>query len=295
MPEGRIIKAYAGHYFVSYEDAVIECKLRGRLRKDDKDVLIGDMVSFTFTDSDGTSGIIEDVLPRKNRLLRPSLANVDQAVIVVASSEPQPNFELLDRMLVSVEADSLDVLICLNKIDLVSRYAADKLMKPYRDAGYDTMRVSARAGWGVRRLRKALSGKLSVFAGPSGVGKSALLNALEPGLRLETGQVSTKTGRGRHTTRYSQILKIEPSGYVADTPGFSKLDLATVDSRLLGYLFREFRIPMKNCRFTTCLHHNEPGCGVRQAVETGGIRESRYDHYVKLLLEIVEREKRRGQ
>lgn len=294
MPEGRIIKAYAGHYFVSYEDAVIECKLRGRLRKDDKDVLIGDMVSFTFTDSDGTSGIIEDVLPRKNRLLRPSLANVDQTVIVVASSEPQPDFELLDRMLVSVEADSLDVIICLNKIDLVSRYAADKLMKPYRDAGYDTMRVSARAGWGVRRLRKALSGKLSVFAGPSGVGKSALLNALEPGLRLETGQVSTKTGRGRHTTRYSQILKIEPSGYVADTPGFSKLDLATVDSRLLGYLFREFRIPMKNCRFTTCLHHNEPGCGVRQAVEIGGIRESRYDHYVKLLLEIVEREKRRG-
>lgn len=295
MPEGRVVKAYSGHYFVSHEDAVVDCKIRGRLQKEDKDVLVGDIVSFTFTCPDGLYGVIEDVLPRKTRLLRPPVANVDQAVIVVACCEPSPDLELLDRILTAVEADSLDIVICFNKIDLVSRYAADKLAKPYRNAGYDTVKVSARAGWGITRLRKALSGKLSVFAGPSGVGKSALLNALEPGLRLETGEVSARTGRGRHTTRYSHLLKIEPAGYVADTPGFSKLGLDRIDSRALGYLFPEFRIPMKDCKFSTCVHHKEPDCGVKEAVEAGHISEFRYGHYVKLLLEATERERRRGR
>ncbi|HXL04235.1 MAG: ribosome small subunit-dependent GTPase A [Firmicutes bacterium] len=295
MPEGRVIKAYSGHYFVSYKDGVADCKLRGRLRKEDKDVLVGDMVLFTLTDAEGMYGVIEDVLPRKTRLLRPPVANVDQAVVVIACDEPSPDLELLDRILVSVEAESLGIVICINKIDLVSRYAADKLTKPYRNAGYKTVKVSARAGWGIQRLRKALSGKVSVFAGPSGVGKSALLNALQPGLRLETGEVSARTGRGRHTTRYSHLLKIEPGGYVADTPGFSKLDLNRIDSRLLGSLFPEFRIPMKDCKFTTCFHYKEPDCGVKKAVETGHIAESRYGHYVKLLLETLERERRRSR
>ena len=295
MPKGHIIKAYAGHYFVSHGDSLVDCRIRGRLRKEDKDVLVGDIVSFTVTDSDGEYGVIEDVLPRKTRLLRPLVANVDQAVIIMACHEPPPDFELLDRMLATVEANSLDITICLNKIDLVSRYAADKLAKPYRDAGYEVIKVSARAGWGITRLRKALSDRLSVFAGPSGVGKSALLNALEPGLGLQTGEVSARTGRGRHTTRHSILLRIEPSGYVADTPGFSKLDLDTIDSRSLGYLFREFRKAMEACKFTTCLHHKEPHCGVKEAVEAGQIDEFRYNHYVKLLLEIVERERRRGR
>jgi len=295
MPEGRIIKAYSGHYFVSHRDGVVDCKLRGRLRKEDKDVLVGDMVSFTLTDPQGTYGVIEDILPRRTRLLRPPVANVDQAVIVTACNEPLPDLELLDRILVAVTADSLDIVICLNKIDLVSRYAADKIAKPYRNAGYKTIKTSARAGWGMTRLRKALSGRLSVFAGPSGVGKSALLNALEPGLRLETGEVSAKTGRGRHTTRHAHLLKIEPAGYVADTPGFSKLDLDGIDSRSLEHLFPEFRIPMQYCKFTTCLHHKEPHCGVKKAMEAGNIEEFRYSHYVKLLLEIVERERRRGR
>lgn len=295
MPKGRVIKAYSGHYYVSHGDTVVDCKLRGRLRKEDKDVLVGDMVSFTLTDPQGVYGVIEDLFPRKTRLLRPPVANVDQAVIVIACNEPEPDLELLDRILVTVAANSLDIVICLNKIDLVSRYAADKTAKPYRSAGYKTIKTSARAGWGMTRLRKALSGKLSVFAGPSGVGKSALLNSLEPGLRLETGEVSARTGRGRHTTRHAHLLKIEPQGYVADTPGFSKLDLDGIDSRSLGYLFPEFRVPMQYCKFTTCLHHKEPKCGVKKAMETGNIEEFRYTHYVKLLLEIAERERRRGR
>lgn len=295
MPEGRVIKAYSGHYFVSHGDTVVDCKIRGRLQKEDKDVLVGDIVSFTFTSRDGLYGVIEDVLPRQTRLYRPPVANVDQAVVVMACSEPSPDLELLDRILTTVEVDSLDIVICFNKIDLVSRYAADKLTKPYRNAGYKTIKTSARAGWGMTGLRKALSGKLSVFAGPSGVGKSALLNSLEPGLRLETGEVSAKTGRGRHTTRYPHLLKIEPAGYVADTPGFSKLDLDRIDSRTLGYLFREFKIPMEDCKFSTCVHHKEPDCGVKKAVKAGHIAEFRYSHYVKLLLESTERERRRGR
>lgn len=295
MPEGRVIKAYSGHYFVSHKDDVVDCKIRGRLQKEGKDVLVGDIVSFTFTDPEGMYGVVEDVLPRKTRLVRPPVANVDQAVIVMACHEPAPDLELLDRILVAVEADGLDIVICFNKIDLVSRYAAEKLAKPYRKAGYAIVKASARAGWGIARLRKALAGRLSVFAGPSGVGKSALLNALEPGLRLETGRVSSRTGRGRHTTRYSHLLKIEPVGYVADTPGFSKLDLDKIDKRALAHLFPEFRMPMENCKFTTCLHHMEPDCGVKEAIETGDIVQARYDNYVKLLLEIAERERRRGR
>ena len=264
MPKGRIIKAYAGHYFVSYGDKLVDCQVRGRLRKDDKDILVGDIVSFTFTDSDGMYGIIEDILPRKTRLIRPPVANVDQAVIIIACHEPPPDLELLDRMLITVEATSLNIIICLNKIDLVSKHTTDKLVKPYTDAGYETIKVSAKEGWGISKLRKALSERLSVFAGPSGVGKSAILNALEPGLRLETGEVSTRTGRGRHTTRHSLLLKIEPSGYVVDTPGFSKLDLDMIDSRSLGHLFPEFRTHMKGCKFTTCVHYKEPGCGVKK-------------------------------
>ncbi|HCD41818.1 MAG: ribosome small subunit-dependent GTPase A [Bacillota bacterium] len=295
MPEGRVIKAYSGHYYVSYGDTVVDCKLRGRFRKEDKDVLVGDMVSFTCTDPGCMYGVIEDVLPRKTRLLRPLVANIDQAVVIIACSEPEPDLELLDKILVQVEASSLEVLICLNKIDLVSRYAADKLAKPYRLAGYKVIKTSARAGWGIKRLRRELSEKISVFAGPSGVGKSALLNALEPGLRLQTGEVSAKTGRGRHTTRHAELLKIQPGGYVVDTPGFSKLELDGIDTTSLGYLFPEFGVPTQNCRFSTCLHHKEPECGVKEAVSAGEIAKHRHDNYLKLLLEITERERRRGK
>lgn len=293
MPEGRVIKAYAGHYYVTSEGATFDCSVRGRLRKSGKEALVGDMVCFSVAGPG--SGVIEDVLPRKTRLLRPPVANVDQAVIVMACADPEPDLELLDRMLVAIGVEELTPVICFNKIDLVSAYASDKLARPYRRAGYAVVRTSARAGWGLQTLRRALAGRISVFAGPSGVGKSAILNALEPGYRLRCGEISAKTGRGRHTTRYSVLLEVKPSGYVADTPGFSRLDLEGLRREELGDFFPEFSERKADCRFSGCLHFKEPGCAVKVAVESQEISRFRYDHYLKFLMEIMERERREGR
>ncbi|MGE5586819.1 MAG: ribosome small subunit-dependent GTPase A [Clostridia bacterium] len=292
MPEGRVTRAYAGHYYVDSHSTTLDCVVRGRLRKEGKEVLVGDMVSFSVTGPE--SGVIEDLLPRKSRLVRPPVANVDQAVIVMACADPEPDLELLDRMLVAVASAGLEAVICFNKMDLVSDYASRKIARPYRRAGYAVVRTSARAGWGLRPLRKALTGKVSVFSGPSGVGKSALLNALEPGLRLRCGETSAKTGRGRHTTRYSVLLEVRPGGYVADTPGFSRLDLDLAGLRRedLDDFFPEFVARRDGCRFAGCLHHREPGCAVKSAVEAGEVSPSRYGHYVKFLEEIIEAERK---
>lgn len=292
MPEGRVTRAYSGHYYVESGGETFDCVARGRLRKERKEVLVGDMVSFSVTGPG--SGAIEDILPRKSRLVRPPVANVDQAVVVMACDDPEPDLELLDRMLVAVGAAGLGAVVCFNKMDLVSDYASRKLARIYKRAGYTVVRASARARWGLRALRRALAGKISVFSGPSGVGKSALLNALEPGLRLRCGEISAKTGRGRHTTRHSMLLSVQPDGFVADTPGFSKLDLDLTGLRRenLGDLFPEFAAVRDRCRFTGCLHHKEPGCAVKAAVEAGEVSESRYTHYVKLLEEIIEAERK---
>ncbi len=290
MPEGRVVRAYSGHYYVASGGGVIDCSVRGRLKKSGREALVGDLVSYSVTG--GGTGVIEDVLPRKSRLVRPPVANVDQVVAVAACADPEPDLELLDRMLVAVAAEGLDAVVCFNKMDLVSSYASNKLARSYRRAGYEVVRTSARAGWGLDALRRALAGKISVFAGPSGVGKSALLNALEPGLRLRSAETSAKTGRGRHTTRYSVLLEVRPSSYVADTPGFSRLDLAGVRREQLGDLFPEFRGYKAGCRFSGCLHLKEPGCAVRAAVDAREIARLRYDHYVKFLSEIIESDRR---
>ncbi|MGE5573142.1 MAG: ribosome small subunit-dependent GTPase A [Bacillota bacterium] len=291
MPEGRVTRAYAGHYYVDLRGTTLDCAARGRLRKEGKEVLVGDIVSINVTGPG--SGVIEGVLPRRSRLVRPPVANVDQAVIVMACADPEPDLELLDRMLVVVASAGLESVICFNKMDLVSDYASGKLTRPYRRAGYVVVRASARAGWGLRPLRRALAGKVSVFSGPSGVGKSALLNALEPGLRLRCGEVSARTGRGRHTTRYSVLLEVGPGGYVADTPGFSRLDLDITGLRRddLDDFFPELAARRDGCRFAGCLHHKEPRCAVKAAVEAGEVSSSRYEHYVKFLEEIIEAER----
>ncbi len=293
MPEGRLVRAYGGHFYVKSAGATYDCVVRGRLRRSGKEALVGDIVSFSVVGPGG--GVIEDVLPRKTRLARPPVANVDQAILVVACAEPEPDLEILDRMLVVVGVERLSAVICFNKIDLVSAYASNKLARPYRRAGYTVLRTSARAGWGLERLRRVLAGKLTVFAGPSGVGKSALLNALEPGHRLRCGEVSARTGRGRHTTRFSVLLEVIPSGYVADTPGFSKLDLDALGREDLAGFFPEFSARTAGCRFSGCLHFREPGCAVKADVEDGEIPRSRYEHYLKFLDEIMNRERREGR
>ncbi|HHV61840.1 MAG TPA: ribosome small subunit-dependent GTPase A [Firmicutes bacterium] len=284
-PEGMVVKAYGGYFYVRAGDRVVECTVRGRLKKEKKEILVGDRVRFSEVDS--LRGVIEEVLPRKTRLVRPPVANVDQAVIVSAVSNPDPDFKLIDRLLAIAESESLEILICFNKVDLVTSYRADKISRPYRAAGYRVLKTSAKAGAGIRRLSRALAGRVSVFAGASGVGKSALLNAVQPGFRLKTGETSRKLERGRHTTRHVELLQLDSGGLVADTPGFSRVSLGGIAPEELGLFFPEIRRFVGQCRFTGCMHDREPQCAVKEAVARGEIHETRYNHYLEFLYEVT--------
>ncbi|NPV52900.1 MAG: ribosome small subunit-dependent GTPase A [Firmicutes bacterium] len=281
-----VVKAYGGYFYVRAGDRVIECTVRGRLKKDKREVLVGDVVRFSGVGD--RRGVIEEVLPRKTRLLRPPIANVDQAVIVSAVSNPEPDFGLIDRLLVLAECESLEILVCFNKVDLVTRYRADKVVRPYRAAGYRVLKTSAKTGAGVRRLSRALAGRISVFAGASGVGKSALLNAVQPGFRLKTGEISQKLERGRHTTRHVELLELDSGGLVADAPGFSRLSLSGITPEELSSLFPEIQRFTGQCKFTGCVHDREPWCAVKEAVTRGEICEDRYNHYLDFLREVTE-------
>lgn len=284
MFEGIVIKATSGYYTVQSESGQFVCSLRGRLRKDDTIVTVGDRVQVEEV-RPGV-GVIETVFPRKSELIRPRVANVDQAVIVCALTQPEPDLNLLDRLLVVVDKEGIGAILCFNKADLVSEYMGRKIARPYRKAGYTALVTSAMTGKGVKRLKSFLKGKISVFAGPSGVGKSALANAIEPGLTLETGEISEKLGRGRHTTRHAQLLALQAGGFLVDTPGFSKLSLDGIEKEELRFYFPEFLRYEGLCRFLGCLHHREPDCAVRAALQSGEIARSRYDHYIQFLEEI---------
>lgn len=294
MLEGVVVKAYGGFYYVLSDDQIWECYLRGRIRKSGSQVLVGDMVRFKMLEED-ERGVIEEVLPRRNSLIRPPVANVDQAVVIFSLKEPEPNLMLLDRILVQAEAAGVSSLICLNKVDLLDGTEGDlvgELKEIYAGIGYRLFVTSAATGYGIEELRQSLKGKISVLAGPSGVGKSSLLNALQPGLSLKVGSVSKKLKRGRHTTRYVELLVLEGGGLVADTPGFSSLYLPDVKREELPALFPEFGSFAVDCRFAGCLHYKEPDCAVRAAVGQKQISFSRYQHYLRFLQEIIDAERR---
>lgn len=292
MKQGIIVRGYAGFYYVQAEDGLWECSLRGKFRYLKQNVLVGDRVKIRPLEEGKKKAVIEEILPRCNELLRPPIANVDQAVIVMALKNPNPSLYLLDRLLVLAEISSIEPVIVFNKIDLVAEEAVRKITEVYQRAGYSTVSTSAVSGAGVEVLREFLKGKVSVFAGPSGVGKSSLLNALQPGLSLHTGEVSSKIGRGRHTTRRVELLVLESGGWVADTPGFSVIDLPPMPREELAYCFREFREELGRCRFTSCLHRGEQGCAIMEAVRTGRISSDRYWHYREFLEEVIENERR---
>lgn len=267
---------------------VFRCRARGRLRKDGEGLYVGDIVEFIPLD--GNQGVLEKPGGRRTLLKRPAIANVEQVVIVCSPQEPPLSLQLLNRLLVLAESRLLQPVICLNKNDLPGSAEAQKLLKEvFQAAAYPLVFTSALDGRGLQELKDLLLGRISVLAGPSGAGKSSLLNRLLPGANLRTGKVSGKLQRGRHTTRQVELLPLDGGGLVADTPGFSQLDLVDIDRSSLPSLFPEFNNISKHCRFTGCGHHEEPDCAVKQAVHDCCLPAVRYEHYLVFLKEVAVR------
>ncbi len=285
-PRGRVVRSYSNVHYVDVGEETLECRPRGRLKYRDEKVMTGDFV--VVSPAGPGLGAIDEVLPRRNVLSRPPVANVDQVVVVFAFHEPELNLALVDRFLLLVAASDLPAALCLNKVDLAGAGEVDEVGKVYRKLGYPFVAVSARTGQGLGSLRELFAGRTSVLAGPSGVGKSSLLNALEPGLDLRTGDVSAKVRRGTHTTRHVSLLKAGESGYVADTPGFTQLDLPAIKPGDLPWFYPEMVDRLPECRFRGCLHRAEPDCAVKAAVASGEIDAGRYERYLSLLKEVEE-------
>ena len=284
-----ILKTYNSFYYVKTNDKVIMCTLRGRFKKERFSLLVGDEVEYDITESD--KGIIEKILPRRSMLKRPMIANIDQVIVTFAAVNPNINAVLVDRFLVLAEMSDLDIIICINKTDLADMQELEPLLAVYRSIGYTVITLSAKLGIGIRELRNALSDKISVFAGPSGAGKSTILNTIEEGLTLVTGEVSEKIGRGKHTTRFAELLPLTTGGFVVDTPGFSFTEFDDVKKNDLMYYFPEIAAIVQECKFNTCLHVKEPQCAIKQAVLEGRINEQRYNSYIEILSEIQEKKK----
>ena len=277
---GTIIKALSGFYYVSAENSVYECRARGKFRLDGTSPLVGDRVSFAV--SGNGKGYIEKVHERKNFFIRPAVANIDVLVFIAANTNPVTDPFLIDRVSVITEEAGCELMVCINKTDIDT---ADELYDIYSSSGFDTFRVSAFDGGGINELKGALKGKICAFTGNSGVGKSSILNAIVPELKLEVGEVSEKLGRGRHTTRHVELFSVDEDTFIADTPGFASFEvemMQTIDKHELQYDFREFRSCIGRCRFADCAHLKEPGCAVTEAVQNGRIKLSRYQSYKRL-------------
>ena len=276
---GRILRSLSGFYDVQTASGMITCRGRGHLRRGGDSPLTGDMVEITVEQG---KGMVEKILPRRNHFVRPAVANVDVLVIFAANVNPVTEPFLIDRVAAIAGDQEVEVCLCINKCDLDP---AEGLEKIYTHAGFTVIRTSAETGEGVEQLRALLKGKLAAFTGNSGVGKSSILNRLCPELKLATGEVSEKLGRGRHTTRHVELYRLEEDTYVADTPGFSSFDTDQMDVILkenLQYAFPDFGAFIGQCQFHDCAHRKEPGCAVREAVAAGEIEPTRYDSYLKL-------------
>jgi ribosome biogenesis GTPase len=283
MEEYRIIKALSGFYYVQTEDGVVECRARGRFRRQDQSPLVGDFVRIT---RQGDKGVLEALLPRKNAFIRPAVANIDQLVVLASCAIPVTEPFLIDRVLAIAQLQNVPALVVVNKDDLAP---AQPLAEIYRRAGVPVLVTSAETGEGIEALREALAGKLSCLTGNSGVGKSSLLNRACPQLQLPVGEVSEKLGRGRHTTRHVELFALGGGTYVIDTPGFSSFDTEEMDLELKAHLpetFPEFAPYVDQCRFTGCTHTKEKGCRVLQAVQDGDIPASRHRSYLRLYDEL---------
>lgn len=285
MLEGVIVKGIGGFYYVKTDEGLIECRARGVFREEKITPLVGDKVKIKISEEDG-SGYVVDIKERKTQLLRPPVANVTQAILVMSVKNPDINSWLLDKFLLMSEYQGLEVIVCINKYDL-DPSLSEKYQEIYNKAGYNALLTSCKLDVGIDKLRKLLDNNISVFAGPSGAGKSSLLNKVDGRLNLETGTVSYKTKRGKHTTRHTELLELNDRSYILDTPGFSSLDLDFIEQENhVKEYFREIRKFGAECRFLTCLHDKEPNCAVKEKVQEGIINEERYKNYLLLLNEV---------
>lgn len=293
MPEGQIVKALSGFYYVQevHTNQVWACRGRGVFKNRGITPLVGDYV--TFQPSTHGQGTVTDIKNRRNELIRPPIANVDQALLVFSVDEPEFSSILLDKFLVHIEKANITPVICLTKLDLsVTPIEEYPEIEVYQHLGYPMFMTSSVSKQGLAEIEKFLIGKITVFAGQSGVGKSTLLNAIDPTLEIKTAEISNRLGRGRHTTRHVELIHLPMGGWVADTPGFSQLDFVDLEPEELGHLFVEFRRPAEDCKFRECVHQNEPKCAIKKAVECGEIASHRYKHYLQFL-EAVQSEKRK--
>lgn len=277
---GIIVKALSGFYYVDTGNEVVECRARGKFRLDGTSPLVGDKVSFNVDSNN--KGYIESVHDRKNFFIRPAVANIDALVFIAANTNPVTDPFLIDRVSVIADEAGCELIICINKTDIDP---ADELYNIYTAAGFTTIRTSAETGAGIKELKEALKGRICAFTGNSGVGKSSILNAIVPELKLEVGVVSEKLGRGKHTTRHVELFSVGEDTFIADTPGFASFDIImmnTIEKQELQYYFREFKKHIGECRFNDCAHLKEPGCSVTEALQAGEIMPSRYESYMRL-------------
>lgn len=293
---GKIIKGIAGLYYVHTGcGGIYECKAKGILRRDNTRPLVGDDVELEILDEEKKTASIRCVLPRTSVLIRPAVANVDQALVIFAAARPAPAFQLLDRFLVMMRRQDLPCIICFNKKDLVTGQACERLEEIYQNCGCRIVFVSAQENSGIRdgspALIRLLRGKTTTVAGPSGAGKSSIVNRLQDEICMETGEISRKIERGKHTTRHSQLIALEDDTYIMDTPGFSSLMLPDMEKEELSACYPEFDAYEAGCRFGGCAHIGEPVCGVKDAVAAGQISRMRYENYVQFYEELKNRKK----
>ena len=285
--KGKIVKGISGFYYVHVaETGIYECKAKGIFRNQKIKPLVGDDVEIVVLDEEKKIGNVEKILPRTRELIRPAVANIDMALVIFAAAKPDPNFNLLDRFLCMMEYQKVPVTICFNKCDLVTEKQREVLRKIYELAGYELLFTSAKTQENVEKLKSVLQGKMTAVAGPSGVGKSSLINDLQDAVQMQTGGISDKIERGKHTTRHSQIIPIAENTYIMDTPGFSSMDLPGFSKEDLWACYPEFVRFEPGCRFIGCSHIGEPDCGVKTALAEGKISQVRCDNYVQLYQEM---------
>ena len=285
--QGKIIKGIAGFYYVHATDGnVYECKAKGIFRNKKIKPLVGDDVEIEVLDENALTGNIEELLPRKNELIRPAVANIDQTLVVFASLSPEPNFNLLSRFLVMMEWNEVPTIICFNKSDQVDDTEINRLKNIFENSGARIVITSVVNNEGISELKEILLGKTTAFAGPSGVGKSSILNAVFPKANSRIGDISEKINRGKHTTRHSEIFNVSDNTYIMDTPGFTSLDYVDIEANQLRFYFNEFAEYEGECRFNGCVHVNEPGCKVKDSLEQNKINRIRYDIYLEMYNEI---------
>ena len=290
--QGKIIKGIAGFYYVNVvESGVYECKAKGVFRKEKIKPLVGDNVRIEILDEENKTGNIVEIFPRKNELIRPAVANIDQALVVFAVTKPTPHFNLLDRFLVMMERKEIPVVLCFNKKDIATSPEIAELEAIYEKCGYPIVFTSALEQENIEEIRRLLLKKTTAIAGPSGVGKSSLINLLQNQVQMETGTISRKIERGKHTTRHSELIAVDADSYIMDTPGFSSLYVNDFEKEELKYYFREFASYEGQCRFQGCDHVLEPGCAVKEALEEGKIHPVRYKNYLEMYTELKEKKR----